>query len=76
VYRTVWSVLAELSTTEAPDSRPERQLSYLQVGNTRAVLIGTIDKAIVWRHLRSGIQRYTQWTAISEPRLHGQYLKN
>lgn len=38
---------AGLSTIAAPVCRLERQVSFLQVGNTREALIGTIDRAIV-----------------------------
>lgn len=47
VCRTDLSVGALLSTIAAPVCRLERQVSFLQVGNTREALIGTIDRAIV-----------------------------
>lgn len=47
VCRTDLSVGAVLSTIAAPVCRLERQVSFLQVGNTREALIGTIDRAIV-----------------------------
>lgn len=45
--KTDLSVGAVLSTIAAPVCRLERQVSFLQVGNTREALIGTIDRAIV-----------------------------
>lgn len=47
VCRTDLSVGSVLSTIQAPVCRLERQDSFLQVGNTREVLIGTIDRVIV-----------------------------
>lgn len=47
VCRTDLSVGAVLSTIAAPVCRLERQVSFLQVGNTREALTGTIDRAIV-----------------------------